>query len=189
MSKSKNNPLTSGMTGKLGGVLVFRNVGGEIVVAVAPRKRKRKPSQQQKIQRDKFRMASAYANGQLGDPAALALYTEVAERKQYKSPRTLAIADYFHAPVITLVDTLAYTGSAGTKIVVHADDELEVKTVSIEVVNAAGVSIEKGMAVQRQNSTLWEYTATAENATLAGTRLLVKATDRPTNAAWKEVVL
>ncbi|HEY5746983.1 MAG TPA: hypothetical protein VIU12_12950 [Chryseolinea sp.] len=189
MSKSKNNPLTEGMTGKLGKTLVFRRVGGETIVAVAPRPQSGEPSEQQLVQRNKFRMAAAYANGQLGDPASSALYQEASKRKQYKSARTLAVADFFNAPVIALVDASAYTGAVGTKILIHADDDLEVKAVSIDMVNAAGVSIEKGMAVRRQMSSVWEYTATTENTTLTGTKLMVKATDRPGNVASKEVML
>ncbi|SHH63730.1 hypothetical protein SAMN04488109_4758 [Chryseolinea serpens] len=189
MSKSRNNPLTEGLSGKLGKTLVFRNVGGETVLGVAPRPQSGEPTEQQLTHRNRFRMAAAYATGQMGDPAAMSLYKEVAKRKQYKSARTLAVADFFNAPTITLVDASAYTGAAGTKILIHADDELEVKAVSIDVVNAAGVSLEKGSAVQRGKSSVWEYTATVENTALAGTKIVVKAIDRPGNSAVKEVTL
>lgn len=189
MSKSRNNPLTEGLSGKLGKTLVFRNVGGETVLSVAPRPQSGAPTEQQLAHRNKFRMAAAYASGQLGDPAAMTLYKEVAKRKQYKSARTLAVADFFNAPVITLVDASAYTGAIGTKILVHAEDDLEVKAVSIDVVNAAGVSVEIGMAIQRGKSSVWEYTATVENTVLAGAKIVVKAIDRPGNSTTKEVTL
>jgi len=189
MSKSRNNPLTEGLSGKLGKTLVFRNVGGETVVAVAPRPQSGEPTEQQRTHRNRFRMAAAYATGQMDDPAAMSLYTKVAKRKKYKSARTLAVADFFNAPSIMLVDASAYTGAVGTKIMIHAEDELEVTTVSVDVVNAAGVSVEKGSAVRRGKSSVWEYTATAENTALAGTRMVVKATDRPGNSAVKEVTL
>ncbi|HEY5747619.1 MAG TPA: hypothetical protein VIU12_16205 [Chryseolinea sp.] len=189
MSKSRNNPLTEGLSGKLGKTLVFRNVGGETVLAVAPGPQSGPPTEQQMAHRNKFRMAAAYASGQLGDPAASSLYQEVAKRKQYKSARTLAVADFFNAPTIMLVDASAYTGAVGTKILIHADDDLEVKTVSIDVVNAAGATVEKGLAVQRGKSTIWEYAATVENTSLTGMKIVVKAVDRPGNSAVKEAVL
>jgi len=188
MSKSRNNPLTEGLSGKLGRTLVFRNVGGETVLAVAPRAQVGEPTEQQLAHRNKFRMAAAYATGQLGDPVA-SLYQKVAKRKQYKSARTLAMADFFNAPTIALADVSVYTGAIGNKILIHADDEVEVKTVSIDVVNAAGATVEKGMAIQQGKSRVWEYTATVENTALAGTKLTIKAIDRPGNSAVKEVTL
>jgi len=189
MSKSKNNPLTAGLTGKLGRTLVFRYVNGETIVAAAPRRGSGKPTARQQVQRSKFRMATVYANGQLSDPVTLALYQEAAVRKQYKSARTLAIADYFNAPVIALVDTFSYTGTIGSKIVVHADDELEVISLSVDIVNADGVVVEKGRAVRRNKSTVWEYVVTVEHAPMAGSKLVVRATDRPGNVGLKEVVI
>jgi len=189
MSKSRNNPLTEGLSGKLGKCLVFRRVAGETVLAVAPRPQSGEPTEQQLAQRNKFRMAAAYATGQMDDPAAKILYQEVAKRKQYKSARTLAVADYFNAPSILLVDMSAYTGAVGSKILIHAEDELEVKSVSVDVVNAAGATIEKGLAIQRQKSSVWEYTASIENTSLTGTKVVITATDRPGNSAVKEMVL
>jgi len=189
MSKSLNNPLTEGLSGKLGKSLVFRRVGGKTVLAVAPGPQTGEPTEQQVAQRNRFRMASAYATAQMDDPATKSLYEEVARRKQFKSARTLAVADYFHAPSILLVDTSAYTGVVGSKILIHAEDELEVRTVSVDLVNAAGVTIEKGWAIQRHKSAVWEYAASVENTSLPGTKVVVKATDRPGNGAVKEMVL
>lgn len=45
------------------------------------------------------------------------------------------------------------------------------------------------MAIQRGKSLVWDYTATVENTALAGTKIVVKAIDRPGNSAVKEVVL
>jgi hypothetical protein len=189
MAKSRNNPLTEGLSGKLGKTLVFRFVNGETVLAVAPGPRKNKGTEQQQAHRNRFRMTSAYASGQLGDPDAKSLYQQVAKSKNYKSARTLALADYFNPPSITLVDASAYTGKTGEKILIIAEDELEVKTMSVDLVNTSGGLIEKGLAIRRMSSSVWEYTATAENATVTGTKVVVRATDRPGNRAVKEVVL
>ena len=178
-----------GLSGKLGKFLVFRQVGDQTVLAVAPRLQSTPPTEQQLAHRNKFRRASAYATMQLGDPDAKALYEAVAKRKKFKSARSLALADFFNAPDIVLIDASAYTGVAGTKIVVHAEDDLPVKTLSVEVVNADGTLVEKGLAVQRGNSSVWVYTATVENRMLRGAKIIVNATDRPGNRTIKEVML
>ena len=40
MAKSENNVLTHGMSGKIGDLLVFRNVNGKTIVSKAPAKPK-----------------------------------------------------------------------------------------------------------------------------------------------------
>ncbi|HEY5747363.1 MAG TPA: hypothetical protein VIU12_14895 [Chryseolinea sp.] len=189
MSKSRNNPLIAGLRGKLGRSLVFRMVNGHMVVAVAPGKPRSAPTEQQQVQRNRFRMATAYASMQMEDPGSKALYDNAAKRKKYKSGQTLALSDYLHAPVVALVDASAYTGLVGSIVQIHAQDEMEVTAVLVELVSVEGVLVEQGSAMQWKKSNLWVYTATVENAEFIGGSVVVKAWDRPGNSTVKEMAL
>ena len=60
MAQVKKNLITKGLSGILGGTLVFRNVGEKTVVSVAPTTTK-EASPAQKNHREKFQQAVFYA--------------------------------------------------------------------------------------------------------------------------------
>jgi hypothetical protein len=60
MAKSENNIVTHGLSGKIGDLLVFRQIGGKTIVSNAPRK-SNSESESQKEHRRKFQRAVMYA--------------------------------------------------------------------------------------------------------------------------------
>ena len=76
MAKQSNNVVTHGLSGKVGDLLVFRQVDGKTVVANAPRKSK-KVSESQLQHRKKFQLAVIYAQV----PENQEMYKEKATKK------------------------------------------------------------------------------------------------------------
>lgn len=80
MAQSKNNPLTLGLSGKLGNMLIFSQRYGKTIVSVPPTYKPEK-SENQKAQRQKFRAAMAYAKAVLQNPEIKAIYTAAVKRR------------------------------------------------------------------------------------------------------------
>ena len=94
----------------------------------------------------------------------------------------MLVADYMHAPSIELVDISVYTGKVGDFIHVTATDDHAVKSVHVKIENGDGSLVEESDAVQQADPNQWRYTATVRNATLAGDKITVTATDTPATA-------
>ena len=183
-----NNLITKGLSGQLGKALVFRKVGDRTIVATAP-STNADPTEPQKLQRERFKRAAIFAKAQLQDPAVKALYELEARRRGQPNAYNVAISDFFGAPQIGEIDLVAYQGKAGDIIQIKAIDDFDVQQVSVEIFNADGTRLEAGQAVQQNNSSVWIYTATAENANVSGSKIMAKAIDRPGNAATQEKAL
>ena len=84
-----------GLSGKLGGI-VFRNCNGVSVMAKAPKKSTKKPSQAQLNQTQKFKMASAWAVHTLKDPKEMEYYKSLGAKKG-KSAYIMAMADFLNS--------------------------------------------------------------------------------------------
>lgn len=91
------NPLVSGLSGMLGRSLVFKNLGGKTIVASRPRPAKTE-SEQQRKNRSKFRLASAWAKTALLDPQKKSYYQQKAKKLKLPNAYTAAIADYMRKP-------------------------------------------------------------------------------------------
>ncbi|WP_460608239.1 hypothetical protein [Hymenobacter terrigena] len=72
MANVKNNIVTEGLSGMLGGQLVFRQTSRGTVVSVAPQAPTGPPTAAQTAQRTRFQQAVIYAKGQSQDPAVQA---------------------------------------------------------------------------------------------------------------------
>ena len=94
MAKQSKNVVTYGLSGKIGDLLVFRQVAGKTVVGKIPQMSKA-PSEQQKEQRRKFQRAVLYAKAAAADPAMDAAYKKAAKKGQ--TGYNGAIADFSHA--------------------------------------------------------------------------------------------
>jgi hypothetical protein len=117
MATSKNNVVTFGLSGKIGDMLVFRQMGGRTIVS--------------------------------------------------------------SAPDIEQVDLSGYTGKVGDRILVQASDDFAVKSVHVHIANADGSLVEKGEA--EHAGILWAYTATQNNESLEGDKIIISASDLPGN--------
>ena len=178
MAKVKNNIVTQGLSGTLGGQLVFRQTSRGTVVSVAPQAPSGPASAAQTAQRTRFQQAIIYAKGQAQDPAVQAAYAHDAKARN-QSINNVLVADYMHAPSIELVDISAYVGKVGDFIHITATDDHAVKSVHVRIENGDGSLVEEGDAAQQTDPNQWLFTATAKNATLAGDKITVTATDTP----------
>jgi hypothetical protein len=84
MAKQKGNVVTHGLSGKIGDLLVFRQVDGKTVVSKIP-ERPKTVSDKQKEHRERFQRATFYAKSAVDAPETKELYTEQAKRRSGKS--------------------------------------------------------------------------------------------------------
>jgi hypothetical protein len=182
MAKQKGNVVTHGLSGKVGGMLVFRQTAGGTVVQSPPRTSGNVTEAQLAHQR-KFQRAVLYSTGAVSDPKLEAAY--VAKAKPGQTARNVAVADFFHAPDISAVDMSGYGGQAGDVIRIEVTDDFTVKAVKVSISNADGSPVEEGYAVQEATGYEWTYTTTAKNESLEGDRIEIFASDTPGNISEK----
>jgi hypothetical protein len=185
MAKQKGNVVTYGLSGQIGGMLVFRQVDGQTIVSKMPVQSK-EVSEKQLAQRYKFQQAVFYAHGAVESPETGELYKAEAKKKKVKNPANIAVADFFNAPDISNVDLSGYTGAAGEQIRIFVSDDFAVKAVTVSITNADGSLVEEGNAVQSLGS-LWIYTTVQINESLAGDKIVVSASDLPGNTDSRDL--
>lgn len=186
MAHVKKNLVTKGLSGILGGTLVFRNVGEKTVVGIAPTTTK-EASLAQKNQRERFQQAVFYAKAQMADPITKAEYESHTEGTGGPSAYNIAVADFFSAPDIVEIDLSKYLGKKGDTIRIRVTDDFKVKSVSVEISNDKGS--EKGNAVMQDNKLDWIYTTPEDNVSVVGNKIVVKAYDMPGNETKEEKTL
>jgi len=188
MSKINNNPIMKGLSGMLGDVVVFREQRGQTVMANKPKKREQLTAHQQTAML-KFKRATQYAKGQVADPVSKAEY-ETGISGKINSAYAAALTDCLKGPQVTLIDTSDYRGNQGNLIMINAVDNFKVAGVSVEIFTGANELVEKGSAIaDPANVHAWSYAATATNGQLSGSKIVVKAKDKPNNITVKELVL
>lgn len=185
MAKSKNNVVTHGLSGKVGDILVFRQLRGETVVAKAPRQKTSEDTPKQKAHRLKFQEAVVYGKSSLANPVTKEMYKDKAEADRDKglSAFTVAVADFLNAPEITEIDLSGYHGKTGDLIRIKVTDDFDVKAVTVRIENADGTVVEEGAALDA--GTTWDYTTTKNNADMNGDKIIIRATDLPDNLTEK----
>eukprot|EP01029_Cantina_marsupialis_P000961 TRINITY_DN10778_c1_g1_i1.p1 TRINITY_DN10778_c1_g1~~TRINITY_DN10778_c1_g1_i1.p1 ORF type:complete len:190 (+),score=19.24 TRINITY_DN10778_c1_g1_i1:705-1274(+) len=188
MAIVKRNLITTGLSGKLGKNLVFRQRKGKTILSIAPHSSgKRSVAQEQ--QKDRFKKATLYANTQKQDLELMEEYNKVAQKKGIYSGYNLAVSDYFHPPTIEKVDTRNYHGEIGDIIEIIAFDDFKVKRVELEIYRTDGSLLEKGLVNEYDQNGKWHYAASIANSEYKGDKIIVKAFDYPGNETDKEVVL
>lgn len=186
MAHVKKNVVTEGLSGKLGNNIVFRNRGGKTVVSVTPEKKKWQPTEAQHQHTRRFRQAIAYGKQALQDPATKAAYE--ARAKNGQSAFNVAVADYLNAPDMYEADFGTYQGAKGSQLVLPVVDDHLVTEVTVALYNQAGALVEEGPATLHDNGVDWLYTTQKQNANVAGSKLIVRASDLPGNTLEKEVM-
>lgn len=185
MATVKKNIITQGLSGTLGGTIVFRQVGDRTIVSTAPVHNGHPPSPKQLAQRQRFQEASLYAKAQVNDPAGKADYASGIDEK-HLSAYAVAVADFLQAPDIQEIDLSEYAGNIGDTIRVRVTDDFRVEAVKVSITNGDGSPVESGNAVQDPNGISWVYTATKKNASLDGDKITIQAFDHPGNKAEEE---
>jgi hypothetical protein len=108
MARVASNLLIDGLSGMLGRSLVFKNLRGKTIVTHAPAAPK-KQSDQQKINRGKFREASMWAKEVLLDPQAKAYYQLKARKLKLPNAYTAAITDFMRKPKASIMKSGSVT--------------------------------------------------------------------------------
>lgn len=148
----KKNILLENLSGSIGD-LVFRQMpDGRTSVSRKPDFSEREFSQGQKDHQDRFRLASAYASQAQTQP----VYIERARRKK-KIAYNLAVADWFHPPVIDSIER--FDG----RIRVRASDDMQVVKVEVRILDREGTVLKQGQPKQN-NPLRWEYATNVEGA-------------------------
>jgi hypothetical protein len=182
MAKQKGNIVTHGLSGMVGGMLVFRQTATGTVVQSPPRV-SGKTTEAQRAHQRRFQRAVLYSQAVAADPALEAAYASRAKPGQ--TARNVAIADFFHAPDIRAIDVSGYGGKPGDVIRIEVTDDFAVKEVKVVISNADGSVVEEGFAVQEAAGYEWTYVATAVNDSLQGDRIEIFASDMPGNISEK----
>ena len=172
MAKVRDNPVTEGVSGKLGRNLVFRHMkDGRTIVATRPNYSNHKWTKDQGAHHSRFQQAAAYAR----DAARTnPLYSKLAEGTA-KNAYNIALSDWFHAPLIHEV-----TWEAG-RIRVKATDNVQVANVRITVLDGQGQTLQQGEAAQ-VNDAWWEF----ETTTSPEGKIIVEAFDLAGNCTKHE---
>jgi hypothetical protein len=184
MAKVRNNAITTGLSGKYGNQIVFRQVGDKTfaVKKQGPRNKAASPAQQ--ANEERFRQAVAYARAAMADPVMKSIYEAGRGRRPVFR---VAMSDFRKPPQVRSIDVSGYTGLPGEKIVVAAIDDFKVVAVNVAIYNAGGLLVEEGAANIATDGVLWVYTAMS-NVVLPGGRLIVTARDYPGNNTMQELV-
>ena len=185
MVKIKKNLLLTGLVGALNKQFVFKQYGNVTVISAYPDMSKVVKTEKQRKENHKFRQAMAYARSQMDDPAAKAEYKVKA--KGLQKPHNVAISDFYHPPEIKTIDITRFHGQKNDIIIIHAMDDFKVVMVSIEIINANGVLLEKGEALEK-TIWYWEYSLLATYENTRGFRILAHAWDKPGNETVREIV-
>jgi hypothetical protein len=179
MAISKNNALTHGASGMIGGVIVLKNYNGKTVIANRPKK-PTKQSPLQKENRTKFRRATAFAKQMMADPVKKAEYWEKAKELNLPNAYTAAITEFMRKTEIDDLDVSAYSGKANEKISVKAGKKsFEVGQVEIVISSAQG-SIETGKATRIYGNE-WSYTTSITFENPKELKIVIRARDRAGN--------
>lgn len=183
MASTTFNGFLDRVKGRFGNI-VFKKRDGATFISRAPALSTVPPTAAQLAVRERFRLAAAYAKAALADPALRLLYKQHAQVSQ-RPLFSVAVADYFRPPVVSVIDAAGYHGRVGDLIKVSASDDFEVVAVSIVIRDAADAVLEQGVATLVGGH--WTYVATV--AVAAGETVTIEAVakDRPGHPGSKTV--
>ena len=171
MAKVEKNIIVRGLSGKFGGQVVFRQLrDGRTIMCAVPDFSNRVLSKDQKAHHAKFKIGAAYAK----DAAKTEpLYAELAAGT-LKNAYNVALADFFHPPVIHSVERV------DSFLDIQASDDVKVARVMVTIFDEAGNVLEQGEATQIDEE-YWRYDLQHEG------RVLVEAWDLPGNVTrWDD---
>lgn len=177
MARIKNNVITHGLSGKLGGNIVFKQYGNKTIVSAYPDMSRVKPSESQKKQRTRFKKAMMYAKYMMKDPVCKAEYHSNAKGTQ--TAYNVAVADFYHPPVIHKIATAFKNGF---RVIVDAQDDFKVKKVEVEISEFSGEVIFKGDA-SLQEDEKWVCLMDQNSIIPDHIKIKVRAFDMPGNIA------
>jgi hypothetical protein len=188
MARLKLNKYIESASGSAGKNISFKQVGSVTLFATKP-ERTGNSTEKQRLQRERFKRAAAYAKASLLDPATKAAYAKSVEGIEFQNAFTAAVADYLNSPKVDNVDHSDYSGKVGETIIVKVFDAFKVADVRVTISLANNTVVETSLATQVVGSSDWKYVTTKANATLAGSKITVVVKDKPGNSTTFEKTL
>jgi hypothetical protein len=179
MAKVVSNQVVQGVSGGLGNLMLRRLRDGRTILCVKPDFSRRKLSEGQQAHYQRFREGAAYAR----DAARTQpVYAELAAGTM-KTAYNIALADWFHAPVIRKVEV------GEGRVRVFASDNVRVAGVRVSIVDGEGKLREQGEAVGPSTGSgcaagWWEYAAGRLPG--VGEKVVVEARDLAGNVTRAE---
>jgi hypothetical protein len=188
MAISKNNNFTRGLSGAVGGGMVFRTWNGKTYISTSPSK----PKKQSAIQREnrmKFKMATFFAKTMMKDPVKKEEYKKLAKKMELPNAYTAAITEYMRKPEIREVELKAYSGKENQDIHVNVRKKgFEVEVVEVIISDEKGNVVEQGKAVKGRIFD-WSYKTTKTIEQYGSLNILIRARERTGNYVDKKVIL
>ena len=179
-----NNVLTKGFSGKPD--MAFCRVYNQAIFSKRILSTS-SPTMPQSPVRNKFAEASLFASASIDNPQASLEYTLMAELQGLKSAYIAAVIDYLTMPEIGSVFIAAYKGQVCDIINIKPRMAYKVIDMNVSILNANGGVVESGKAVSHELK--WWYVATAVNASVTGSKLVIAARDRQGKEATFEQFL
>ena len=167
MPEAKLPPFIASISGKLGDVVYRVSKNGKTYVSKAPKKSRKKPSQAQLEQQERFRRASEYASQAKDEP----IYQKRAG-KTGLSASNIAHSDWCHGPVIHEV------ARRSGCIRIDASDNVHVARVQVTISDEQGNVLEQGEAGRVYGC--WEFKTSTKGT------ILVEVWDLARNLARQE---
>ena len=185
MSRIKDNLITTGLSGKLGKQIVFRQWSGETFLAKAPVvSQSSVASELAKEHRLLFKEAIIYAKKAMNDPELKKAYKKKCKARQNAYAR--AVQDFFDAPDVGEIDLSKYTGELDSFVRVYVTDGFRVDEVRVRIENGQGEEVEAGFAEREGTTDWWRFVAGVQNPLSEGGKVIVTAYDLPGNGTTKE---
>jgi len=178
MALVKDNLLLHAVRGTLGNQFTIYERNDQIIIAKKRGPSKNKPTKKQLEARYKMKVAAAYAKAILLDPEIKAYYKSLAGPGQ--NAYNMAVKDAYKSPEVQNIRFEDET------VVVTAKDEFRVAEVTVRVLDADGVILERGAAVVGRNGVDWYYKVASRPP---GGKIIVVAVDLPGNETVREVKL
>lgn len=187
MATLQLNSIIKGMRGSLGNA-VLRQVGNRTILSCKPRVPK-KQSEQQRINREKFKVASAFAKNILKDPQKKAYYLQKAKKLKLPNAYTAAVTDYMRKAEIKAVHTEKVKGRVGDAVHIKVFKKgFSVNEVKVEVRHSTGKMIEWGYAIRKEpGEFIYKMCSSIDDMEGVIVRAIVASNTR--NEVMKEVCL
>jgi len=153
MAKIKTNPIIQELSGGLGRELMFRRLrDGRTILCAKPDFSNRVFSEKQINHQQRFQEAAAYAKAAA---KANPIYAEIAAGTM-KTAYNVALSDWFHPPEILKLDLDAWTGQAGDRISIKAQDDVLVAAIGVVITDGDEEILAQGEATPI-DELWWEY--------------------------------
>jgi hypothetical protein len=179
MAKLKGNPIAEGLSGSVGRIFTFRQIGGKTFVSKYQKPTGVAATEKLSAARTRFGQATTYAKRVVRDPSLKAIYQAAAIGGQRAF--NVAIMDALNPPKVESIRVEIYKGKPGDQIFVTATDNFKVAEVKVSIHTQSGELVEEGNAVMQENNLDWLYTTIHKNPEFSGSKITATAFDLPGN--------